>query len=370
MKVGVDGSIFVSSLTGIGNYAYHLLRQAAVTAPRIQFEVLTHAPLCVEFPEQNIAVRFASARLSHNVYYWKLFGLAGAARRAEVDVFWAASGVAPFFMPCPVVLTVYDFVYKVSPGTMPLRARWFRRFSQPWWIHRACAVFTIAAAVDDEMQRFCNREAAAVVRPAADASFFRRSADEVSQIRREHGLGERYNLIVGTLEPRKNLSLFVTQYLAFQRDYPHMTLPPLALTGGKGWKDDAIVRVLEEGERMGRVVRLGYVPVAHLPALYSGAELFFMPSRYEGFGMPILEARKCGCPVVCSDVPAMREAGGEQALYHPPTAEGIRWALEELYLHGRLPISDAGRGVTWSWQSGAANLVRLLQDTAASLSRG
>jgi glycosyltransferase involved in cell wall biosynthesis len=224
-------------------------------------------------------------------------------------------------------------------------------------------VFAISQAVDNEMQNYYRRHADAVVRPAANAMFSRPEAMELIDARSRYHLHGRYNLIVGTLEPRKNLHLFISQYLLFHKCHPEIELPLLALIGGKGWNDAQIVEAIEEGEQCGLVRRLGYVPTDDLPALYSAAELFFMPSRYEGFGMPILEARICGCPTVCSDVPAMREAGGQQALYHAPSAEGIYAVLVSLYTMNHFPVSDFGAGVDWTWESGAATILGLFHDT-------
>ncbi|MEW5992853.1 MAG: glycosyltransferase family 1 protein [Candidatus Zixiibacteriota bacterium] len=361
VRIGVDGSAFVSKLTGIGNYSYNLLFAMAKQAPEHAFVVFTPQPLYVEFPEPNISVYLDDTPFLNNIYYWKAFGLARTVQRDKVDVFWASSGVAPFFMPCPVVLTVYDFVYRQAPDTMSFRGRWFRRFNQPWWIRRACGVVTIAQAVADEMFNCYARVADAIVRPAVDESvFFPRSCKEIDSLKVKYGLSGRYNLIVGTLEPRKNVVLFVREYLNFRKAYPDIAMPLLVLVGAKGWRDGEIVRLLDSAEAEGIVQRLGYVPAEDMPGLYSGAELFFMPSRYEGFGMPILEARRCGCPVVCSDVPAMHEAGGLHALYHEPTAEGIQWALEALYLRGECPQTEQTLAVDWSWSTGANQLLTLL----------
>lgn len=362
MRVGVDGSVFVANLTGIGNYSHHLLRAMARQAPECQFVVLAQQPLSVDFLEPNISVSYDQGSLLRNVYFWKAFGLASACARAGVDVFWAASGVAPFIMPCPVVLTVYDFVYRHAPETMSARGRWFRRINQPWWIRRGARTFVIAEEVGREMQSLYGRSADAVVLPALDAGYYRREMQEVGSLKEKYGLGNCYNLLVGTLEPRKNIASFVCQYLLFQKDHPEIKLPLLVLLGARGWKNEKIVGVLDVAEKKGVVRHLGYVPSADMPGLYSGAKLFFMPSRYEGFGMPILEARKCGCPVVCSDVPAMREAGGASALYHPATEAGIAWVLAEIYLHNRIPLTDNADNVKWSWDSGAAKVLALFHD--------
>jgi len=360
MKIGIDGTVFATRLTGIGNYSYHLLNELAGVMPEHEFVVLSNQPLNVSFNAANIRVRITQSGFWKNTYLWKLHGLAVEASREGVDLYWAASGVGPVFMRIPVLLTVYDFVYRVEPSTMPWPSRLFRSFSQPYWIKRASQIFTITSMVAEEISAYYGRTADAIVLPATIGQFAQSSASEIAAVRNKYGLGDHYNLLVGTLEPRKNIREFVETYQEFGRAFNHVALPPLAITGGSGWGDREILASLDAAESIGLINRLGYVPTEDLPALYSGADLFFMPSRYEGFGMPILEARKCGCPVVCSDIPAMREAGGQHTLYHPPTRDGIRWALEEVYLFGKAPKTDGGAGVNWSWKSGAAQLKPLL----------
>lgn len=229
----------------------------------------------------------------------------------------------------------------------------------------ASGSFSVSDDVAGQALNYYGREMDAVIKPAADSFFSRRTDTEMEKVRKKYEIDGRYGLIVGTLEPRKNVRLFVETYLDFRAHHATDTeLPQLVVIGGKGWNDEDILRILGSAESSGGVRRLGYVDQEDLPALYSGADVFYMPSRYEGFGMPILEARKCGTPVVCSDVPAMREAGGKFALYHPPTRDGIRKALEQVHVRCSLPNSDSGQAVNWSWEFGAQQLKTLLQTTA------
>ena len=92
----------------------------------------------------------------------------------------------------------------------------------------------------------------------------------------------------------------------------------LVLAGEKGWKTQTLWRLLERGKAWG-VTQVGYASEEALPALYSGAEVFVFPSLYEGFGMPVLEARACGTRVVATDIPEIREAGEQGAIYVSPT---------------------------------------------------
>jgi len=133
----------------------------------------------------------------------------------------------------------------------------------------------------------------------------------------------RYALHVGTVEPRKNVPTLLAAWrlLRARRADP----PPLVLCGGFGWKAEEVRREIAAAEREGWAVHLGYVGAAELAALYGGAELVALPSFYEGFGLPAVEALKAGAPLVASDIPVLREVAGDAALYAPPDRPDL-WA--------------------------------------------
>ena len=130
------------------------------------------------------------------------------------------------------------------------------------------------------------------------------------------GTPERYGLFVGTLEPRKNVAMLLAAWRRLRRD--DAGAPPLLLCGPQGWRGRDLRRQLAEAERQGWLRYLGYVSPAELAALYRGAAVVALPSLYEGFGLPAVEAMAAGAPLVLSDLPIFREVAGDAALYAPP----------------------------------------------------
>lgn len=128
---------------------------------------------------------------------------------------------------------------------------------------------------------------------------------------------KRYIFSIGNLEPRKDLPTMITAFRALPKKIRKQY--SLVLAGGKGWKTEATERAITEAQAAGEhVVRPGYIPQEDVPAFYQQADLFCMSAIYEGFGMPIIEALTSGTPVVASDIPVLREAGGDAVLYAQP----------------------------------------------------
>jgi glycosyltransferase involved in cell wall biosynthesis len=121
------------------------------------------------------------------------------------------------------------------------------------------------------------------------------------------------------LEPRKNLTLLLEAFARWRQAAPFAEPQPhLVLAGGKGWYYETIFAQVEALGLTQCVHFPGFVPDDELPQWYGGAELFLYPSRYEGFGLPVVEAMACGTPVICSNAPGVREVAGDAALQLPP----------------------------------------------------
>jgi len=136
--------------------------------------------------------------------------------------------------------------------------------------------------------------------PLAASSYFCRTSDEqeLQRVRQTYGIEGEYILSVGAIQPRKNLSRLIAAYSRLRWANPEGKLPKLVLVGKCAWLYDETLRTIREMGVTDSVVLTGYVPQADLPPLYSGALCFVYPSYFEGFGLPPLEAMKCGAPVI------------------------------------------------------------------------
>lgn len=177
----------------------------------------------------------------------------------------------------------------------------------------------------------------------------------------------RYALHVGTVEPRKNVATLLAAWrlLWLRRADP----PPLVLCGGFGWQAEEARREIGAAEAEGWLVHLGYVSLEELAALYRGAELVALPSFYEGFGLPAVEALRAGAPLLASDLPVLREVAGDAALYAPPDRPDL-WAdragelLADSSLRADLRRRGLERAALFDWRRAAEETVQAFRAAA------
>ena len=224
---------------------------------------------------------------------------------------------------------------------------------------------TPSEAVKADLVRHCGADAARIqaVHHGVDASFFEAGEDELAQARKRYELPERFVLVVGSDEPRKNLVRLLDAYGRLPIELRRGA--PLVIVGLSGWNNAEIKRAIA---RAGDVRAIGFVARRLLPAVYHSATVFAFPSRYEGFGMPLLEAMAAGVPVVSSDRSAMPEVVGEAGLLvDPDDVEALTRALERMLKDPglRAELSEAGRlrAREFTWDNTARRTLAFLEET-------
>ena len=289
--------------------------------------------------------------------------------------------LATNFLPPPtrsdgVVLVVHDLAFEVMPEAGPgFGERWRRRFDG--WLRRSAAVIVpSSSAKADLLERHKLDDGRVhVIAHGADA-FEAPPPDEVERVRGRFGIGGPFALFVGGIEPRKNLAALVE---AFARggDAEHW----LVIAGGRTyWAPHgtesltAQVAALPEGVRR-RVVLTGYVSDEEKRALLAGATVLAYPSRYEGFGFPVLEGFAAGVPVLTSSVASLPEVAGDAALLVDPNdADAIRDGLVRLFgdaaLRDRLVAAGRERLANFSWERAAGATAEVLRGAAGRSSGG
>lgn len=262
---------------------------------------------------------------------WNLVAAGAVARNLKLDFYLSTAHTIPLFTRVPRGLMIHDLFPLSHPEWFPEgHARFYRRVL-PASCRRSAVVFANSRATAADVERLLSVDPAKIVVTPLGPGEELRCSEGVADRSRLGSIGvpfDRYLLFVGTIEPRKNLSTLL-------RAFAKLSEPGLGLViaGGRGWKYEADLDLIDQLCLADRVALLGYVPDHDLGELYAGAELFVYPSLLEGFGLPILEAMQAGVPVACSGTGAMPEVGGEAVRYFDPKdadqmAEVIASALD------------------------------------------
>jgi glycosyltransferase involved in cell wall biosynthesis len=279
---------------------------------------------------------------------WNYLGVPRVATR--LDVVHATAMVVPPAREAALVATVHDFAVERFPEVVPTPWRQLYRRGLRRALGRAAVVCANSTATRDEViERHRLDPARVIVTPLAGAVGPATHRD--TRILERLGLTSPFILHVGTIEPRKNQVGLVQAFAAVADALPDHRL---VLAGAPGWDAGRAAEAVAGAGLTARVTVTGRVSDPELAALYGAASVFAFPSRYEGFGIPLLEAMAFGIPSVAGDVPALREVAGDAAvLVAPDDIDGLAAALQALAgddaLRARLAAAGPARAAHFSW---------------------
>ena len=327
MRVALDATPLTLSSGGLRRYVAELSVALAREFPEDRYTLLSDQAFSMPEGAPVTLMRGPEQKGRR----WWLSGVRHAIRETGSEVFHGTNFEVPYSGATPAVMTIHDLSPWRNPewhseaGRVRMRTPWLLR------LRRARMVVTVSEAVRKEAIGHFGIAADKVRAVPLAASPLFQPVEGVPAPR-------PYFLFVGTLEPRKNVAALVEAWRATRAE----TGADLVLVGRK--------RADFSGDVPGWV---GEVPDCELPSLYSRALAFVYPSHYEGFGLPVLEAMQCGCPVITSNDPAIREVSGGAAI-HAGTALELANALRSVAgnagLRGELRRAGLKRAECFSWQ--------------------
>jgi glycosyltransferase involved in cell wall biosynthesis len=299
------------------------------------------------------AIAHRPARLA-----WEQTGLPFIAQQVGADVIHAPYYSIPLRPGIPVVVTIHDVTYFAEPEVHnPVKATYIKAATRTA-VRRASRLIVPSKATRDEMVRLLAADPTRidVAYHGVDHEIFHRpSEDERRRVSDRLGLhGHPYIAFLGALEPRKNVPNLIRGWV---RAVSGLTdVPALVLAGSGGW-DDEVDAALADVPHQLRVLRPGYLRWSSLPGFFGGALVVALPSRGEGFGLPVLEAMSCGSTVLTTHRSSLPEVGGDAVAYTEPDPESIGTAMSTLIgdadRRRRLADAAAARAGEFTWTASA-----------------
>jgi glycosyltransferase involved in cell wall biosynthesis len=335
MRVLIDGRSLVPPRSGIGVHTAEIAGRLDVAPPPL---IASQAEIANKQGIENCSFRIDRAP---NGILWQQWILP----RIDADVLWGPFGTIPVTLKIPSVVTLHDFSSLTMPGRHRIRTILSFNIFISESLGRARRIAAVSNAIADEAVHWFGvpRQLIEIVPNGVDEFF-----------QPDDGVGGDYILFVGTLEPRKGIQDLVSVWQSLPEPRP-----PLMVCGDSGWR----VRVPDG------VDVAGWVDRDRLRELYQRARIFVYPSRYEGFGIPPLEAMACGAPVIATRVGAISEyAEGAALLVEPGDNEALRAAMVRLLADEPLRRELRERGIErakhYRWGRSASLMKDLLTEAA------
>jgi glycosyltransferase involved in cell wall biosynthesis len=377
LRIAIDAHSIGAKLGGNESYAANLICALAEIDCSNQYTLyVTTREAFERFDKRwpNFSVRLT---LPHTPLIRIPLTLTAELRKNPVDVLHVQF-TAPPFCPCPVVVSIHDLSFEHLPDTFKLRSRTQLRLTVRHSARHAAHVLALSQHTKEDIIRTYRLPAESItaIPLAAGPQFAPVENDkELQRVRHTYGIDGDYVLSVGSIQPRKNLARLVKAYAALKSRNQSETFPKLVLVGKTAWLYDETLRALQETGLSDCAILTGYVPESDLAALYSGAVCFIYPSYFEGFGLPPLEAMKCGVPVIVSNTTSLPEVVGDAGLkVNPFDANEIAAALDQLIqdagLRDELRQKGLSRAALFDWRETARRTLEVYEQVGQRSKKG
>lgn len=303
---------------------------------------------------------------SHRKLWWDFVLLPRMLRRLRIEIAIFPKNVIPLYTGCTNYVVIHDLAYFLPElDAYPWLDTMYMRTFLPRSARRADGVFAVSENTKRDVVRFtgCDPAKITVTYEAADPAYAPvRDPQRLRIVRGKYNLPASFVLYTGSLSPRKNLVRLLKAFARICGELPHR----LVLTGSKSWKDRAVYEMVDTLQLRSRIAQVGYVEEEDMPALYTLAGAYVYPSLYEGFGLPLLEAMQCGCPVVASNASSVPEVAGDAAILVDPCdveamADAIKEVLTDPSRRKTLVAAGFHRASLFSWRRCAETMLTVVR---------
>lgn len=356
-----------SPITGVAGTMLGLLN-AMASASNLSISIYANIKLSNYLPLNNLFdlnLRSFPAFPRFSRIFWEQFCLPGILKKEQINLLHAPAYVAPLATDCPFVLTVHDLHVFTHPQFCKPTNRWHYRIFMPASIKHAKAIITFSEYVKKTLIEYfpSTSDRIVVIPPGIDSDMSPLQKNKISFCPVK--LPERYLLFVGDLAPRKNIRRLLLAFDQIAGAHKDLHL----VFCGQHIKSNAveIKQTLHAIKHNDRVILAGYVHRAWLPTIYANALALVFPSFDEGFGLPVLEAMACGCPVITSHCGGPEEICGPAAIYcdavdSESIADSIHMMLSQNASTENIIELGLKRAAEFNWNKAALQTEQLYQN--------
>ena len=335
MRIGVNTRFLLEGkLEGIGRFTYEIFRRVTKNHPEHEFLFYFDRSFSDHFVfEENVTPHklFPPARHPYLWYWYFEQSIPTALAKHKADAFLSTDGYLSLKAQVPSATVIHDLNFEETPENLPRLTRKYYQYYFPLFAQRSDRLQTVSHfSKDDIVQRYGkDPDLIDVVYNSAHERFQPMDANQIQKYRSEFTGGAPYFVFVGALNPRKNVArlLQAFDHLKSSTDLPHKLL----IVGEKMFLTDSIKQAFDSMKHAESVVFTGRLDNEPLRRVVAASESLILPSTYEGFGIPLVEAMQCGVPVLAADATALPEVTGDAGiLFDPLEVNSITAAMIEM----------------------------------------
>ena len=376
MNIAVNTRLLLHGrLEGIGWFTYENLKRLTRAHPEHQFYFIFDRPCHPEFifgPNVHPVITGPQARHPILYFIWFEFSVKRMLRKVKADIFLSPDGYLPLYSRVPAIAVFHDLNFEHYPEDLPRMERWYYRYFFPKYANKAQRIATVLefSKQDIVKQYTVNPNNIDVDYNGANEQYAPLSDEEKVAARQKFTAGKPYFFFVGALHPRKNLVNLFRAFELFKNNDNSGAM--LMIAGARKWWTGEIARVYEGLSCKDDIHFAGRLDTSDMKLAMGSALALTYVSYFEGFGIPIIEAFRCGTPVITSNVTSMPEIAGEAALLVDPfNPESIEAAMQTVSKspEKRQSLINAGfkRAELFTWDKSSERLWNTLQEVLDSV---
>ncbi|MFN5147814.1 MAG: glycosyltransferase family 4 protein [Flavobacteriia bacterium] len=368
MRIGINTRFLLpTKMEGFGWYTYEICRRITEQHPEHEFYFFFDRPFEKKFVfGANVipVVISPPARHPFLFIYWFEIGIRSALKKYKIDLFFSPDGYLSLGSKVPQVGVIHDINFEHFPKDLPFSARAYLRYFFPKFAAKASHIITVSNYSKEDISRTydINSEKITAIWNGVSNVFRPLAEKEKEKVREKYTLGNPYFLFVGAIHPRKNVKRLIEAFSLFKQlnDSPIRLL----IVGESLWKN--FTEEFELSDEIEDSIRFtGHLSPNELSRVMASADLFTYVSYFEGFGIPLVEAMKCGTPILSGNRTSLPEVAGDAAMYCDPfdvsdIAEKMKRITSDVQIKASLSTKGLERSLEFSWDKAAQEVWKVL----------
>ncbi len=368
IRIGIDGNeANVEKRVGVSVYALNILKYfSKVANQEIQFNVYLKNPPLNDLPEENKYFKYCSI---NGKFLWSQIYLPiHLYFNKNIDVYFSPAHYLPRFCPIPQVVTIHDLAYLYYPEDFTKKDLWQLKNWTKFAINKAKSIIAVSKTTKKDIIKNYKIEESkiSVIYNGFEKSFKNSEIKNLDLNKNSKLKIKNFILFAGTIQPRKNIETLIDAFDKFVQTNHDFKL---VIAGKKGWLYENIFEKVKVMNLENKVIFTDHVSDPELIWLYKNAFCLVLPSLYEGFGIPVLEAMNFDCPVVTSFSSSLPEIGGDASLYFNPKnpddlLEKLKSLKENKELRKELIAKGRQRIKDFSWEKCGEQTLKIIKTVA------